>query len=199
MEASVVGFLVAWLVNSTIVAVVAGFKSGDISLGQWVIAGGGGLVLSYLEVRLLETLSRRRNPMIGPGPGASERYAGSGFVSDRFGFRFEVTPVAVELGAWRPFGRSQKAVIPLSDVDRVLVKWTGLVSVLTKAGQEYQAGLGDRAQTAAEAIQEAAAAAGSKVTTCLSGQLSTPQHVALRLRDRPASPQLVIKPVDPSS
>jgi hypothetical protein len=86
-----------------------------------------------------------------------------GFVFDRYGFRFEVTSEAVELRAWRPFGRSQKAVIRLPDVDEVLVKWTGLVTVLTKAGLEYRAGLGDRAQEAAKAIQEAAAAAGSKV------------------------------------
>jgi hypothetical protein len=61
----------------------------------------------------------------------------SGFDFDRYGFRFEVTPEAVELRAWRPFGRSQKAVIPLSHVNEVFVKWTGLVSVLTKAGREY--------------------------------------------------------------
>lgn len=88
----------------------------------------------------------------------------SGFVYDRLGFRCEVTPEAVELRAWRPFGRSQKAVIPLSHIDEVFVKWTGLVSVLTKAGQEYRVGSGGRARELAQAIQEAAAAAGSKVT-----------------------------------
>jgi hypothetical protein len=46
----------------------------------------------------------------------------SGFVYDRYGFRCAVTSEAVELRAWRPFGRSQKAVIPLSHIDEVFVK-----------------------------------------------------------------------------
>lgn len=88
----------------------------------------------------------------------------SGFVYDEYGFRCEVTPLAVELRAWRPFGRSQKLVIPLSEIDTVFVKWTGLVSVVTKAGQEYRVGSGDHARELPQAIQQAAAAAGSKVT-----------------------------------
>ena len=57
----------------------------------------------------------------------------AGFIYDRYGFRCEVTAEAIELRAWRPFGRSQKTFIRLTDVQQVFVKWTGLVSIITRA------------------------------------------------------------------
>ena len=88
----------------------------------------------------------------------------AGFIYDRYGFRCEVTAEAIELRAWRPFGRSQKTFIPLMDVQQVFVKWTGLVSIITRAGLEYRVGSGASARDLAQAIRDAAAAAGTNVT-----------------------------------
>lgn len=63
------GFLLFWIVNSTIVAVVAGFQSGDLSLGQWVVALAGGLVLNFFEARLLALLFGDRVPIFDPRTG----------------------------------------------------------------------------------------------------------------------------------
>ena len=156
------GFLVAWFVNSAIVAVVAGFQSGEMSLGQWIVAGGGGLVLGYLEVKVLELPFRKQDQVLRAGPGPSP--SSGRFIFDKYGARYEVTDTAIEFTVWRPFGRSNKSVIPLFEVGEIVVKWTGLVSVVTKDGQVSRAGLGDRAYEAAQAIQVGAARAGSSVS-----------------------------------
>ena len=87
----------------------------------------------------------------------------SAYVYHQYGYRCEVTSGAIELRAWRPFGRSQRASIPLADVRQVYVKWTGLVSVVTRAGLEYRLGSGSDARGLPQAIQSAAAASGSNV------------------------------------
>jgi hypothetical protein len=65
----VIGFLISWLVNSTIVAVVAGFQSGEMTAGQWIVAGAGGLVLGYVEVKLIGYFFGERKPILDPMTG----------------------------------------------------------------------------------------------------------------------------------
>lgn len=55
--------------NSSIVAVLAGFQSGEMTAGQWFVAGAGGLVLGYVEVRVIGYIWGETVPLLDPVTG----------------------------------------------------------------------------------------------------------------------------------
>ncbi len=104
-----IGFLICWLVNSSIVAVIAGFQSGAMGPGQWIVALSGGLLLNWLEAKALRAHLGHNGPAIDPLTGEPMPYRPSdlavretepaGFFYDRYGFRFGVTGTAIEMGS----------------------------------------------------------------------------------------------------
>ena len=104
-----IGFLIALLVNSSIVAVIAGFKSGEMGPSQWTVALGGGLLLNWLEAKALRAHLGAKGPAFDSMTGESvpnratnlpaQADARPGFFYDRYGFRFAVTPTTIEMGS----------------------------------------------------------------------------------------------------
>jgi hypothetical protein len=106
---AMIGFLIALLVNSSIVAVIAGFQSGAMGPGQWIVALGGGLALNWLEAKALRAHLGAKGPAFDsttgePAPNRAgnlpaQADARAGFFYNRYGFRFAVTPTTIEMGS----------------------------------------------------------------------------------------------------
>jgi len=169
-----VGFLISWLVNSTIVAVVAGFQSGALGPGQWIVALGGGLVLSWLEAKALRHLLGENAPVFDPvtgeptpsravilsnGDGRARRvganYPLPHFSYDRYGFRFEVTTAAIEMAS-KVRGST---AIPLEGISEIEPHATGAFTIHwidpQRGPVSFKANLGQRNGEAFRAIDEA--------------------------------------------
>jgi hypothetical protein len=168
------GFFLFWLFNSTIVAVVAGFQSGSMGAGQWVIALAGGLVLNWVEVKTLGFVFGEIRPVLDPTTGAlvgtskaqpgllnrspvPQRHGADGtetggFTYNRFGFRFVVTPTAIEMGS-RVRGRT---VIPLASLIGIQPHATGAFTLAWRDAERgllsFKANLGERNSEAFRAI-----------------------------------------------
>jgi hypothetical protein len=106
---AMIGFLIALLINSSIVAVIAGFRSGEMGPGQWIVALSGGLVLNWLEAKALHAHLGAKGPSFDSTSGElvpkratnlpAQADARAGFFYDRYGFRFAVTPTTIEMGS----------------------------------------------------------------------------------------------------
>lgn len=165
---AMIGFLIAWLVNSSIVAVIAGFQSGAMGPGQWIVALGGGLVLNWLEAKALRAHLGDNGPAFDSMTGEPAPYratslptqadARAGFLYDRYGFRFAVTPTTIEMASKLRGSTS----IPLDCIWEIEPLATGAFTIRWVDPQHgplaFKANLGSRNGEAFRAIDEARSA-----------------------------------------
>ena len=95
------------------------------------MAGGGGLVLGYLEVKVLEPPFRKQDQVLRAGPGPSLQAVASSLTSTAPVAR---SPTLRSNSPCAPIRPIEQVDYPLLEVDEIVVKWTGLVSVVTKLG-----------------------------------------------------------------
>ena len=168
------GFLIAWLVNSSIVAVIAGFQSGAMDPGQWIVALSGGLVLNWLEAKALRHLLGANAPALDPVTGEPTPFRAMvptvgqsdvrrddgtasppGFSYDQYGFRFDVTPTTIEMASKLRGSTS----IPLDGIRDIEPHATGAFTIHwddpRRGPVRFKANLGSRNGEAFRAMDDA--------------------------------------------
>lgn len=63
------GFVFIWLVNSAVVAFVAGFRTSEMTPGQWFLVVVGGFIMNIVEAKLIHYFVGERKPIFHPVTG----------------------------------------------------------------------------------------------------------------------------------